>query len=1003
MSKIFSRNALQAAFKPFIAFLFLIFCAAPLFAQAQSITVGPASGNDYQDLQLAIDEAEPGDTLLLQANASFTGSFYLRYKGESTQWITIRTSAPDTSLPAPGERITPAYESVMPKLVAPGQNQSALMTDAKAHHYRLVGLEILHPQGTAELTDLVFLGVPNGTVLADVPHHIVIDRNYIHGYPTTPLRRCIALNSAHTEIINSHVSDCHRLVGESHGILGWNGPGPFKIINNRVEASGINILFGGSAATITGLIPSDIEIRRNHLYKPVSWRSNTGSTKWEVKNLLELKHARRVEIDGNLMENTWADAQDGYAVLFTVYSPDTIEDVTFTNNIVRHAAFGVQFKGTNARSARITIRNNVFDDIDRVTWCGTNCAAGHFLTLNDDGVDGLTVDHNTVFHSDTIVNINGPNTSAIQTTGFVFKNNLLTHNQYGFKSSYYGEGDATINNIFPGHLLQRNVLAGANPNLFTTNSCPSPLNCYPSSINNALFVDRANGDYRLASNSPYKNQGTDGKDIGCDINAMNAAINAPAQTPYATTPVSIPATIEAENFDHGGESVAYHDLDGGNNGGVYRTTDVDVRAASGASNGHVLFNAYPGEWLEYSIQVPTAGTYQLEASVASRLAGGTFHMEVDGVNVTGALQAPTTGSWYTFQTVSKNGVSLTAGTHVLRLVLDTAGVEGIVADFDTLAIVAGTPVSTPYTGTPIALPGAIPVENFDNGGEGLAYHDLTSGNSSSSTYRSTDVDMYADTVLTLQTGEWLKYTVDVGATAGTYAIVAQVGSDTAGGTFHVEVDGVDVTGIMSIPLTGSWTNWQSAIKTGVSLNAGQRVVRIVIDNGAGFNSFKSLRIVNAATSPTPYSGTAASMPGTISALDFDNGGEMVAYHDITVGCTGYCPSRNTDVDTYSNVVLRAFGGEWLKYTVNITAAGTYTLSLDVGASVTGQTFHVEFDGVDVTGPLTVPNTGSWSTFQTVTKTGVSLTSGQKVMRVVIDGSSPADGSFGVSLNTVTLQ
>jgi hypothetical protein len=529
------------------------------------------------------------------------------------------------------------------------------------------------------------------------------------------------------------------------------------------------------------------------------------------------------------------------------------------------------------------------------------------------------------------------------------------------------------------------------------------LNCYPSSINDALFVDRANGNYRLAANSPYKNQGTDGKDIGCDIDALYAAINPPSQTPYAGTPITVPATIEAENFDNGGEGVAYHDLDGGNNGGVYRTTDVDVRTSSGASNGHVLFNAYPGEWLEYSINVPTTGTYKLEASVASRLAGGTFHLEVDGVDVTGALQAPTTGSWYTFQTVSKNGVSLTAGAHVLRLVLDTAGVEGIVADFDTLGISPGMPVSTPYSGTPIALPGAIPVENFDNGGEGLAYHDLTTGNSSSSSYRISDVDMYGDTVLTLQTGEWLKYTVNVAATAGTYAVVAQVGSDAAGGTFHVEVDGVDVTGTMSIPNTGSWSSWRSAVKTGVSIGAGQRVVRLVIDNGAGFNSFKSLRIVNAATPLTPFNGTASSLPGTISASAFDNGGEQVAYHDNTVGCSGYCPSRNTDVDTYGNVVFKTFGGEWLKYTVNVAAAGTYTLSLDVGATVSGQTFHVEFDGVDVTGPMTVPNTGNWSVFQTVTKTGVSLSSGQKVMRVVIDGSSPDNGTSGVSLNTIKLQ
>jgi hypothetical protein len=1000
MSHVFSGKGRKLTFNSIIAFLFIL-CAAPLLARAATITVGPASGNQYQDLQAAINAAQPGDTLLLQAGASFTGSFVLPDKGQSTQWITIRTSAPDSSLPAAGVRITPAYANVLPKLVAPGQNQSALRTAAKAHHYRLIGLEILQPQSTAELVDLVFLGVLNGTDINDVPHHLVIDRSYIHGHPTSPLRRCIALNSAHTEIINSHLSEAHLVGNEAQGILGWNGPGPYKIINNRIEAAGENILFGGSPASIPGLIPSDIEVRRNHLFKPLSWRvghPTYAGIHWGVKNLFELKHARRVVVDGNIMEYSWLDAQVGYAVLFTVYGADTLEDIEFTNNIVRHAGFGVQFKGEGKRAARITIRNNLFDDINGETWVGSGSSSGHFLHVTGDGIDGLVVDHNTVFQTGNVTA-----SSGTPTTGFVFTNNLLSHNSYGIHGDGRSIGMDSLNYFFPGNVLQRSIIAGANPSLYPTNNCPSYLNCYPASINDALFVDRANGNYRLAANSPYKNQGTDQKDIGCDIDALNAAVNATSQTPYAGTPAAVPATIEAENFDQGGEAVAYHDLDGGNNGGVYRSTDVDVRTAGSASNGHVVFNAYPGEWLEYGIQVQTTGTYNLAASVASRLAGGTFHIEVDGVNVTGAMQAPTTGSWSTFQSVSKNGVSLAAGTHVLRLVLDTGGVEGIVADFDTLSVSPGTPVSTPYTGTPIAIPGMIPVENFDLGGEGLAYHDLTPGNSSSSSYRTTDVDMYGDTVMTLQTGEWLKYTVDVGATAGTYAVVAQLSSDTAGGTFHVEVDGVDVTGTMSIPNTGVWSSWQSAIKTGVSIGAGQKVVRLVIDNGVGFNAFKTLRIINTATPLTPFGGTASALPGTVAASNFDNGGELVAYHDITAGCTGYCPTRNTDVDTYGNVVFRMFGGEWMKYTVNVAAAGTYTLAVDIGATVTGRTFHVEFDGVDVTGPMTVPNTGNWSVFQTVTKTGVSLSSGQKVMRIVIDGSSPDDGGSGVSLNTIKLQ
>ncbi|HEV2845710.1 MAG TPA: carbohydrate-binding protein [Thermoanaerobaculia bacterium] len=127
-------------------------------------------------------------------------------------------------------------------------------------------------------------------------------------------------------------------------------------------------------------------------------------------------------------------------------------------------------------------------------------------------------------------------------------------------------------------------------------------------------------------------------------------------------------------------------MDAGNNGGEYRATDADVRSKSTASNGYVVFNAVAGEWLEYTIDVAAAGTYQVGATSASRLAGGTYHIEIDGVNVTGTLTAPTTGSWWTFQYAGQGGVQLTAGRHVLRLVLDTNGVEGIVADFDTILI-----------------------------------------------------------------------------------------------------------------------------------------------------------------------------------------------------------------------------------------------------------------------------------------------------------------------------
>ena len=77
-------------------------------------------------------------------------------------------------------------------------------------------------------------------------------------------------------------------------------------------------------------------------------------------------------------------------------------------------------------------------------------------------------------------------------------------------------------------------------------------------------------------------------------------------------------------------------------------------------------------------------------------------------------------------------------------------------------------------------------------------------------------------------------------------------------------------------------------------------------------------------------------------------------------------------------------GEWLEYTINVATAGTYTIELKVSSELTNSRFHVEIDGVDVTGPVPVPNTGSWITFQYVAKSGVSLSAGRHVLRVQAD-------------------
>jgi hypothetical protein len=311
-------------------------------------------------------------------------------------------------------------------------------------------------------------------------------------------------------------------------------------------------------------------------------------------------------------------------------------------------------------------------------------------------------------------------------------------------------------------------------------------------------------------------------------------------SPYGGTAAAAPGTFQAENFDEGGQSFAYHDTTGGNSGGAYRATDVDIESTTDSGGGFNLSKTRAGEWLKYTLNVGTTGTYNLEIRIASVGGGGRFHVEVDGVDRTGPITVPDTGGWQTWQTITQTGIPLSAGQRVIRVVLDAAGSSGGVGNYNWFRFVSGSstpppppPPSPAYGGTPAALPGTVQAENFDEGGQSQAYFDTTGGNSGGA-YRATDVDIEAtaDTgggfnLSKTRAGEWLKYTVNVAST-GTYAFEARVASVGAGSKFRVEVDGVDVTGPIDVPNTGGWQAWQTVTRSGISLTAGQHVVRLVL-------------------------------------------------------------------------------------------------------------------------------------------------------------------------------
>ena len=285
-------------------------------------TINVVAGGDFQT---ALDTALPGDVITLQAGATFNGPFTLP-ETTGTGWIVVRTSAPDGSLPSPGTRVTASHASLLPKIVS-RDSGPALTTAPRAHHFRFIGIEFTVAANVTRNYGLVQLGNTSSSqsTLADVPHHLIFDRVYVHGNATVDLRRGFGLNSAWTAIIDSTVSGVHEIGADSQAIGGWNGPGPFKIVNCYLEGAGENVLFGGADPSIANLVPSDIEIRGNHFYKPLSWRIGDPSyagKPWSVKNLFELKNARRVLVDGNVFENNWQHAQSGFAILFTVRNQD---------------------------------------------------------------------------------------------------------------------------------------------------------------------------------------------------------------------------------------------------------------------------------------------------------------------------------------------------------------------------------------------------------------------------------------------------------------------------------------------------------------------------------------------------------------------------------------------------------------------------------------------------------------------------------------------------------
>lgn len=554
----------------------------PLVTVASAMANTPTPGSIISvsagsNLQTALNNAQCGDTIELKAGATFTGKFTVPNKNcNINNWIIIRTSATDSALPAEGQRATPCYagvaslegrpqysctspQNVMATVEMDVPGDGPFQLESGANYYRFLGLEITRLAGTPGPGRLI-----SARATAD---HIVVDRSWLHGAPQDETAVGVSLNGmTNAAIVDSYFSDFHCIsvtgtCTDAHPIGGGvsdTQDGPFKIQDNFLEGSGQSILFGGGAATKT---PSDITIVGNHFWKPWQWMPGSAQfiggangRPFIVKNHLEIKNAVRVLVDSNLMENNWGGfSQTGFSVLLTPknqHSGNTnvcplceVTDITVRYTHISHVGAGLQLatslSGNGADGApahagtRWSLHDLVLDDLS------TNYDGGGsgVLILNawpENPVNTITINHITLLTDpQSHLMIAGNKTANPQMFALVVTNSLLVTGTHPVWNADWGRASCgysdvpvtTLSRCFSNSSFNNNVLITPPPQ-YPPSSWPAS-NLFAATIADVGFTDFNNGDggnYELVPSSPYKNAGTDGKDLGADIVELNAAL-----------------------------------------------------------------------------------------------------------------------------------------------------------------------------------------------------------------------------------------------------------------------------------------------------------------------------------------------------------------------------------------------------------------------------------------------------------------------------------------------
>jgi hypothetical protein len=537
-----------------------------------TITVGP-SGRNYTDLKLALDAAvaASGNTEVVIDNGydyipPLGDGLTLPSRPSATNWIVIRAATMPCS---EGVRVTPALAAAanIPKIRL-DNGSWAIKTDNGSCYYRLQGLEVL-PVAAGGIGEPYFLVnvQPNnstpggqGNSYADMPHHITIDRMYMHGASNVNIRAAACpLNGDHVALINSYISEIHCDDQETHGTYFWMQKGPVKMNNNYIEGTGQSVIVGGSESNWPGVVVADIEAQYNTFAKDPAWNGV-----WhDIKTIFEMKAGRRALIAGNTVQYNWNDPVAGWkGMTFTFKTVNQSGsanvpywrncDVTVRDTKISYAGcmFNLsplpEFVRPATPAARHSFRNVLAVHMgdapgSPIVKKAVAIDVDHRLTATDFLIDHCTFVYPSLGGQAIDVGQYGVTTPALRRyVRCLVKNSIFgvggTWAITGRDQNYVDESLAyyVAPDTVSSSLITRNVFSGGPTEASgVPTSAMALLNRFPVNTTDGTYPEMffnniAGEDYSLAPGSIYSATGSfaalDGKDLGVDMPSLLAAL-----------------------------------------------------------------------------------------------------------------------------------------------------------------------------------------------------------------------------------------------------------------------------------------------------------------------------------------------------------------------------------------------------------------------------------------------------------------------------------------------